>query len=80
MMTFKMESEYPRISFMDLKSGSQYYFSPKDDMTPLESARFAELFTFAIASKGGVKWIEFIENNKLDRHFYKGLIGDDLPQ
>jgi hypothetical protein len=65
---------------MDLKLGSQYYFAPKDDMTPIESARFAELFSFAIAAKGGVKWLEFIDNNKLERHFYKGIIGDDIPQ
>lgn len=71
--------QYPKISFSDLKKGITYHFTPQDDITPLESVRITELFTFGLGVKHiGVLWLEFIENNKLDRHFTQRMIGEDL--
>jgi len=73
------QPQYPKISFSDWNKGLTYYFAPQDDITPLEAVRIAELLTFGLGVKHiGVKWLEFIENNKLERHFTQRMVGEDL--
>jgi len=70
---------YPRIAFTDMSKGITYHFKPQDDITPLESVRLAELFATGLGVKYvGVLWLEFIENNKLERHFTQRMVGEDL--
>ena len=71
--------QYPKISFTDMSKRLTYHFVPQDDITPLEAVRIAELFTYGLGVKHvGVKWLEFIENNKLERHFTQRMVGEDL--
>jgi hypothetical protein len=70
--------KYPKIEFSDMSNGTVYHFTPQDDITPLESVRIAELFSYGLGVKGGILWLEYIKNNKLDRHFTKRYFGEDL--
>jgi hypothetical protein len=71
--------QYPKMAFSDIAKGKTYYFTPQEDITPMESVRIAELFTFGLGVKQvGVKWLEFIENNKLERHFTQRMFCEDL--
>ena len=73
------QPQYPKISFADMSKGMNYHFTPQDDITPLEAVRIAELLTIGLGVKHiGVKWLEFIENNKLERHFTQRMVGEDL--
>ena len=71
--------KYPHMSFMDLSKGKEWHYYPQEDITPYELAKLLELFSFSAHVKG-VKWLEYIDINNLNRHFIETIIGDELPK
>ena len=72
--------KYPHMSFIDLKQGKEWHYYPQEDITSFELAKLLELFTFSAHVVTGVKWLEYIEINNLNKHFIETIIGDDLPK
>lgn len=73
-----MISNYPDISFLDLKQGKQYFYKPKEDITPFEVANLLELFTYtSIYYKDKpIEWKLYLEKKNLMRHFEERMIGE----
>ena len=71
--------KYPHMSFMDFSQGKEWHYYPQEDITPYELAKLVELFSFSAHVKG-VKWLEYIDVNNLNRHFIETIIGDELPK